>query len=77
MTTLYQTRLWSFTPDLFTETLDMYKNIIENMMNTFNLGKYIDNEHSMSRFLPKDKLVEVETVGLVGNIAPNGMMIID
>ena len=77
VTTLYQTRLWSFTPDLFTETLDMYKNIIENMMNTFNLGKYIDNEHSMSRFLPKDKLVEVETVGLVGNIAPNGMMIID
>jgi hypothetical protein len=55
----------------------MYKQIIENMMATFNAGKYIDNEHAMSKFLPKDKLVEVETVGLVGNIAPNGMMIID
>ena len=75
--TLLQTRLWSFTPGLFTSTIDMYKNIIENMVSMFNNGKYIDNEHSMSKFIPKDKLVELEIVGLVGNIAPNGMMIID
>jgi hypothetical protein len=77
VTTLYQTRLWSFTPGLLLETMDMYKRIIENMVATFNEGKYIDNEHSMSKFLPKDRLVELETVGLQGNIAPNGMMIID
>ena len=47
------------------------------MMELFNAGNYIDNEHSMSKFLPRDKLVEVETVGLEGNIAPNGMMVID
>ena len=75
--TLLQTRLWSFTPGLFTSTINMYKNIIENMVSMFNSGKYIDNEHSMSKFIPKDKLVELEIVGLVGNIAPNGMMIID
>jgi hypothetical protein len=75
--TLLQTRLWSFTPGLFVATIDMYKNIIENMIRLFNENKYIDNEHSMSKFIPKDKLVELETVGLVGNIAPNGMMIID
>ena len=75
--TLLQTRLWSFTPSLFIATIDMYKNIIENMINLFNQNKYIDNEHSMSKFIPRDKLVELETVGLVGNIAPNGMMIID
>jgi hypothetical protein len=77
VTTLLQTRLWSFTPNLLLETMDIYKNIIENMVNLFNQNKYIDNEHSMSKFIPKNKLVELETVGLVGNIAPNGMMIID
>jgi len=77
VTTLLQTRLWSFTPNLLSETLEIYKNIIENMVRLFNENKYIDNEHSMSKFIPKNKLVELETVGLVGNIAPNGMMIID
>jgi hypothetical protein len=77
VTTLLQTRLWSFTPDLFVDTINLYKKIIENMIQTFNAGKYIDNEHSMSKFLPADKLVELETVGLQGNIAPNGMMVID
>lgn len=77
VTTLLQTRLWSFTPALLEPTIQMYQQIIENMFNLFNDGKYIDNEHSMSKFIPKDKLVELETVGLMGNIAPNGMMVID
>ena len=53
------------------------KNIIETMVRLVNENKYIDNEHAMSKFIPKDRLVELETVGLQGNIAPNGMMIID
>jgi hypothetical protein len=77
VTTLLQTRLWSFTPSLFTSTIDLYKNIIETMVRLVNENKYIDNEHAMSKFIPKDRLVELETVGLQGNIAPNGMMIID
>ena len=77
VTTLLQTRLWSFTPSLFLTTIDLYKNIIETMVSLFNQNKYIDNEHAMSKFIPKDQLVELETVGLQGNIAPNGMMIID
>jgi hypothetical protein len=77
VTTLLQTRLWSFTPSLFPATIDLYKNIIETMVSLFNQNKYIDNEHAMSKFIPKDRLVELETVGLQGNIAPNGMMIID
>jgi hypothetical protein len=77
VTTLLQTRLWSFTPGLFLSTIDLYKNIIETMIRLVNENKYIDNEHAMSKFIPKDKLVELETVGLQGNIAPNGMMIID
>jgi hypothetical protein len=75
--TLLQTRLWSFTPSLLADTVDMYNKIIETMIGLFNQNKYIDNEHAMAKFIPKDKLVELETVGLQGNIAPNGMMIID
>jgi hypothetical protein len=75
--TMLQTRLWSFTPNLLLDAMTLYKNIIECMVPMFNAGKYIDNEHAMSKFIPKDKLVEVDTVGLQGNIAPNGMMIID
>jgi hypothetical protein len=75
--TLLQTRLWSFTPGVLEETMGIYKKIIENMISMFNEGKYIDNEHSMSKYIPKDKLIELDIVGLQGNIAPNGMMIID
>jgi len=76
---LLQTRLWSFpTEDNgVVDVLNIFQSIINNMFNTFNTGKYIDVEHSMAKFIPKDKLVELDTVGLQGNIAPNGMMIID
>jgi len=77
VTTLLQTRLWSFSPDLLEQTIQMYQGIIQNMFNMFNNQKYIDNEHSMSKFIPRDKLVELDIVGLMGNIAPNGMMVID
>jgi hypothetical protein len=74
---LLQTRLYSFTPSLFADTIVLFQNIINNMFSIFNQQKYIDVEHSMAKFIPKDKLVELEVVGLQGNIAPNGMMIID
>lgn len=77
VTTLLQTRLWSFGGDMLVETIQLYQQIIENMINMYNNQKYIDNEHSMSKFIPRDKLVVLETVGLMGNIAPNGMMVID
>ena len=77
VTTLLQTRLWSFDASMLVETIQLYQNIIENMINMYNNQKYIDNEHSMSKFIPRAKLVELTTVGLMGNIAPNGMMIID
>ncbi len=77
VTTLLQTRLWSFTPSLFADTIKLFQSILQNMFDTINLGKYIDVEHSMAKFIPADKLVELDTVGLKGNIAPNGAEIID
>lgn len=74
---LLQTRLWSFTPDLLLPTIKLFETTINNMFATFNQGKYIDVEHSMAKFIPANKLAEIETVGLQGNIAPNGMLVID
>jgi len=74
---LLQTRLYSFPPALFEDTMALFAVVIQNMFDTYNKQKYIDVEHSMAKFIPKDSLVEVDVVGLQGNIAPNGMMIID
>lgn len=75
--TLLQTRLWSFPPSQFMNTVNLFQVIINNMFETFNQGRYIDVEHSMSKFIPPEQLVEIDSVGLQGNIAPNGMMVID
>jgi len=77
VTKLYQTRLWSFTPDLYKETIELFALILKNMFDTYNANKYIDMEHSMAKFLPAEQLVEVPVVGLKGNIAPNGMIVVD
>jgi hypothetical protein len=77
VSTMLQTRLWSFTPSLYVDTIQLFQNILQNMFATFNIGKYIDIEHSMAKFVPPSKLVELDTVGLRGNIAPNGMEVID
>ena len=74
---MYQTRLWSFDSSMLSETISMFETILRNMLETFNQQRYIDVEHSMARFLPADRVVELDTVGLKGNIAPNGMMIIE
>jgi hypothetical protein len=77
VTTLLQTRFFSFSPDLYAATIELYQTILSNMLGTFNRQKYIDLEHSMSKFIPKDKLVEVDLLGITGNIAPNGVKVID
>lgn len=74
---LYQTRLWAFSPSLFLDTIGLFNTIIRNMFELFNQQKYIDVEHSMAKFLPKDRLVELDHVGLTGSIAPNGMVVED
>jgi len=74
---LLQTRLWSFTPSLFANTVQLFQQILENMFSTYNRQKYIDVEHSMAKFIPRDTIVELDVVGLQGNIAPNGVMVVD
>jgi uncharacterized protein (DUF1499 family) len=77
VTSQLQTRLWCFDSTLLPETAELYKTIINNMLKTINSGGYIDNEHSMSKFIPADKLIELSEVGIEGCIAPNGVKVID
>jgi hypothetical protein len=72
-----QTRLWSFTPNLIVPTIDLYKTCWQYMEKNYLENKYIDIEHAMYKFIDKELLVEVETIGVQGNIAPNGMAVVD
>ena len=72
-----QTRLWSFTPNLIVPTIDLYKTCWQYMEKNYLANKYIDIEHTMYKFIDKELLVEVETIGVQGNIAPNGMAVVD
>ena len=72
-----QTRLWSFTPNLIVPTIDLYKTCWQYMEKNYLANKYIDIEHTMYKFIYKELLVEVETIGVQGNIAPNGMAVVD
>ena len=72
VTNLLQTRLWSFTPSLFEQTIALYDSILKNMVLTFNQNKYIDIEHSMVKYIDPTQLIELSTVGVEGQLAPNG-----
>jgi len=74
---LLQTRLWSFTPHLLELTITTFGQILANMFDTYNKQQYIDVEHSMYKFINQDRLVQLDTVGLKGHIAPNGMIVIE
>ena len=74
---LLQTRLWSFNSNMLDDTIDLFDRIIKNMFQTFNQQQYIDVEHSMWKFIDHNRLHQLPTVGLKGNIAPNGMIVID
>jgi hypothetical protein len=74
---LLQTRLWSFTPDLIEPTIELYKTCWQYMEQCYLNQKYIDIEHAMYKFINKEKLVEVDRIGVQGNIAPNGMAVVD
>lgn len=74
---LLQTRLWAFSPSQLTDTVSLFQVIINNMFDLLNRQKYIDVEHSMAKFIPADRLVELDEVGVSGNIAPNGAKVQD
>lgn len=73
----YQTRLYSFPPQLLFRYTQVLDQMIETMQTYFNQGKYIDIEHLWWKLLSANEVTELDKIGVSGNIAPNGQQIDD
>jgi KaiC/GvpD/RAD55 family RecA-like ATPase len=73
----YMSRLWSWPAKITQEIIDMYDAGLDYMAARLSQGGYCDIEHMLGKFLPAHKIIEIEKVGLEGNIGPNGSAIND
>ena len=69
------TRLWSFTPSLLDNVKQVYYNIVEYMNMMAENNQYVDLEHCMAMFVPKDLINEVSYIGVKGQVALNGTVV--
>jgi len=73
----YMSRLWSWPTSLTAEVISMYDRGLAMMGERLGQGGYVDIEHMLYKLLDPTKVIEKETLGLEGNIAPNGMAVRD
>lgn len=73
----YMSRLWSYPTVMLPEIIDVYTNSINFFSKRVNEKGYIDIEHLLAKFLNQEKVLEVDTVGVEGNIGPNGLQVKD
>ena len=74
----YMSRLWSWPANITQRIIDeVYDAGLNYMAERLSQGGYCDIEHMLYKFLPADLILEVNKVGLDGNIGPNGMAVND
>jgi hypothetical protein len=73
----HMSRLWSWPTALNDEIIDFYDKSLNFMYERLAAGGYIDIEHCLYRFLDHNKILEKDSLGILGNIAPNGVAIKD
>lgn len=73
----HMSRLWSWPSTLTDEIIEFYDNSLEYMYQRLSQGGYVDIEHCLYKFLDHNKIVEKDSLGVSGNIAPNGVSIKD
>jgi hypothetical protein len=73
----YMSRLWSWPTQLNEEIIGFYDNALNFMYQRLAEGGYADIEHCLYKFLDPAKIINKEPLGIVGNIAPNGVPIKD
>lgn len=73
----YMSRAWSWPAKLTPEIIDNYNLGLQFMAARLSAGGYIDIEHMLYRFLDANKVLELESVGVEGNIGPNGTLVRD
>jgi hypothetical protein len=76
-TTQYMCRLFSWPVDQTQVMIDTYNTGFVAMAEHLNSGGYFDLEHMLYHYLPKDTVLEVDRLGLAGNLGPNGRRVED
>jgi hypothetical protein len=73
----YMSRLWSWPVSRTPEVLGVYKAGIQCFADRIEAKGYIDIEHVLCKFLNPNNLIECESLGIEGNISPNGKPVKD
>lgn len=73
----YMCRLLSWPNALHSDMIKWYENGRDYMKQRMSVGGYADIEHCLWYAIPKEHVTQVEEVGVYGNIAPNGMPIVN
>ena len=73
----YMCRLLSWPRHMHEDMIVWYERGRDYMKHRMDLGGYADIEHCLYYAIPKDRVHQVDEVGVYGNIAPNGMVIIN
>jgi hypothetical protein len=68
----YMARLWSWPISRLDEVIEIYENSLVFFAERLEAGGYIDIEHVLARFINPDHVIEIQNLGVEGNIAPNG-----
>jgi len=68
----YMSRLWSFDISQHDYVGEVYKRMYEHMKRRLEEGGYVDIEHLLYHHLDKNLVVNIDQIGVTGNIAPNG-----
>lgn len=73
----YMCRLLSWPREFADDMEQWYRAARDYMVLRMGLGGYADIEHCLYMTIPKEHVYEVDEVGVYGNIAPNGMAIVN
>lgn len=73
----YNARLLSWPADQHNSMVEYYVKARDYMRARLAAGGYADIEHCLFHALPKEHVLEVDQVGVYGNIAPNGAPIVN
>ena len=71
----YMARLWSWPNSMTKDVIDVYVDSFRFFAERLAAGGYVDIEHVLYKFLPVEHVHEVQNLGVVGKIAPNGAAI--
>jgi hypothetical protein len=77
LSTQYMCRLLSWPVSMHSDMINWYQTGCDYMKQRMSLGGYADIEHCLYFAIPRDAVHEVDEVGVFGNIAPNGVPIVN